>query len=265
MKIVVVVTDNSLSNELVAEHGLCVYVQTEKHNILADTGMSELTWENAEKLGIDIRNTDIVSLSHGHYDHSGGIMSFFEINKTARIFARESVFGNYYHADRYIGVDQEIKNLPTLCFTGSSFRLDDEVSFFSDIKANRFWPLSNAGLSEIKSGCSVPDDFKHEQCTVIKSERKTVLISGCAHNGILNIMDRFREIYGRNPDVVISGFHMNSPDEDMDAVKETAEELSKTETLYFTGHCTGNDAYSVMKQIMKDKLNFIYSGMEIYV
>ena len=112
----------------------------------------------------------------------------------------------------------------------------------------------------------VQDDFAHEQCLVIHEGTKSVLLSGCAHHGILNILDRYRELYGGDPDVVISGFHMMKrhgySDADITMIIDTALELRKLRTVFYTGHCTGVEPYNAMKKLMGDKLHYVHSGDE---
>lgn len=267
MKIIVLLENTASDERFGAEHGLSVYIETAKHRILADTGASDLTWKNALTLGVDLAAVDIVMLSHGHWDHSGGIMGLRAYNDTANIYMRRSAFNNYRHDDRYIGIDPAIRGIPTLRFTESAQRLDSEVSFFSDITGDRFRPQSNLVLSEEINGVLTPDRFRHEQCMVIESEGRTVLVSGCAHNGILNILDRFRELYHRDPDIVISGFHMMKATDHSDAeravILATARELASMNTIFYTGHCTGRPAYDLMKPIIAAKLRPISSGTVI--
>ena len=115
----------------------------------------------------------------------------------------------------------------------------------------------------------VQDDFKHEQCLVINEAGKKVLLSGCAHHGILNILDRYHELYGGYPDVVISGFHMMKKngytDEDITMIIDTALSLRKLNTVFYTGHCTGEEPYNAMKKLMGDKLHYVHSGDEIKI
>ncbi len=283
------------------EHGLSVYVETEKHKLLADTGASDKTWINARQLGVNLEEIETVILSHGHYDHSGGIMSFAEINKTAAIYMQKTALENYYHGDRYIGIDKGIADLPQLRLLSSenekgdlvdAVDLDEEISIFAGIRGRRLWPASNRVLSKrVLSDCmgevkeeQIQDEFDHEQCVVIRGKvaegikggvdvgtdgkkEKTILISGCAHNGILNILDRYQSIYGDTPDIVISGFHMMKKaeytEEEKKDILDTAEELAKLPTTFYSGHCTGQPAMDLMKPIMGDKLIQIHSGMNL--
>lgn len=111
------------------------------------------------------------------------------------------------------------------------------------------------------------DQFCHEQCLVIKTEGETLLLSGCAHNGILNILDRYKEIYGDEPDRVISGFHMMKKTEytekEKQNIRDTAHELKQYHTVFYTCHCTGIPAYEEMKEIMGEQLQYVHCGDEI--
>lgn len=267
MKIVNIIEDTTENNELFAEHGLCFYVETEKHKMLIDTGASALTWKNAEKLGIDLHLIDTVILSHGHYDHCGGVMSFAEINSHADIFMHKNAVNDFYNIkggfEKYIGIDKNILKLKQLKLIDSDLKIDEEISVFSNVIERINWPESNLTLRKRDNSQLVQDDFSHEQYVVIDSENKLVLISGCAHNGIINILNRFNLIYGRDPDYVFSGFHMNRnfdfSSEDLKAIEETADKLSKMKTEFYTGHCTGLPAFELLAERISN-IHLIYSG-----
>ena len=128
--------------------------------------------------------------------------------------------------------------------------------------------ILNLKLKMLAGGEKVCDDFSHEQCVVVSQGGKNILISGCAHNGILNILDRYRGIFGGYPDYVISGFHMMKRDgehtpEEISVIEQTAKELCGLETAFYSGHCTGESAFERMKAIMGDKLRALHSGDEI--
>ena len=250
-----------------AEHGLSLYIETQKHKILLDTGASGLFAKNAEKLGIDLTAVDTVVLSHGHYDHSGGIMTFAEINPTAKIYIRRNAGGEYYHDERYIGIDKRILSLPQLVFTDAFLEIDDELTLFSGIEGRKFFSKSNLALTERTDNGDIQDSFSHEQCLVISEGENKTLLSGCAHNGILNILDKYRRLFGNDPHTVITGFHMMKKteytDEEISIITETAKELLKTDIRFYSGHCTGIPAFNMMKEIMNGKLSAIHSGDKV--
>ncbi len=264
MKIITLMEDTVGASNVKAEHGLSVYVETKHHNLLMDTGASARTWENARKLGVDISKIDVVIISHGHYDHTGGLMEFARQNPMADIYMQQSAGGEYFHGERYIGIDKNIMELPHLHLVEGDYRIDDELYLFSKITGRTLWPESNLALSEKVNDTLVQDHFLHEQCLVICNGDEKILLSGCAHNGILNILSRFYEIYHGYPDVVISGFHMmkktDYTEDEINRIEKTAYELIKFPTEFYTGHCTGQTAFDIMKDIMGGQLHQIHSG-----
>ena len=253
------------------EHGLSFYIETENHRLLMDTGASDGFGYNAELLGIDLRNVDTLILSHGHYDHGGGIPAFVQRNPTAQIYMQRTAGLAYYAMEpegpKYIGIRPEILSYPGVHLLDGDLEIDGELTILAGITGRRRWSRSNLRLLRRAGEAYVQDSFDHEQVLVITRKGRRYLFSGCAHNGILNILDRFREKYGRDPDVVISGFHfMKDGDytpEELEDITETAKELSRMNTVFYTGHCTGQRAFERMKPILGDRLLALHSGMEI--
>uniref|UniRef100_UPI00405660A4 MBL fold metallo-hydrolase n=1 Tax=Acetatifactor sp. TaxID=1872090 RepID=UPI00405660A4 len=268
MNIVTLVEDTPGWEGCIYEHGLSFYVETEKHKLLVDTGATDAFLKNAEKLGIDLNEVDTVILSHGHYDHSGGIMPFTKVNTHAQIYLQNTAGGDYYSVrekgEEYIGIDKEILTLPQVRLLEGDVTIDEELSLFTNITGRRLWPKSNLRLKRKEKAAFVQDTFEHEQCLVITYKGRKLLLSGCAHNGILNILDKYRELYGAEPDVVISGFHMvrkEYSEETLQEIRDIAEELHQYKTVFYTGHCTGQVAFDVMKAIMGEQLCEIHSGL----
>lgn len=264
MKIVNLMEDTRGVEGCVYEHGLSFYIETPKHKLLLDAGATDKILQNAECLKVDLSQVDTLVLSHGHYDHSGGILAVAEQNTNMRIYMQRSAGHDFYHGERYIGIDKKILELPQLFLLDGDYKIDEELSVFSDIQGRRLWPKGNLVLQCLEGGTLIQDNFAHEQCLVIAAEGKRILLSGCAHNGILNILDCFRERYQCDPDVVISGFHMmqkkDYTEEDICNIRETAKELRKMRTTFFTGHCTGVPAFELMKEIMREQLQYVHCG-----
>ena len=268
MKIITLVENTCGREGCIAEHGLSLYIETAKHKLLLDAGQTDAVVKNAEVLGIDLSAVDTVILSHGHYDHSGGIMPFSQVNKTAQIIMQRRASEPHYNGEKYIGINRDILSLPNVRLTDGDIRLDDELFIFSGITGRRCYPQGNLKLSRLENGVKVPDDFSHEQCLVIDQGGKRWLLSGCSHNGILNILDRYREIFGGEPDHVITGFHMMKKDgehtgQEKDIIIQTAKELCLMNTVFYSGHCTGLPAFELMKSIMGDKLIALHSGERV--
>ena len=259
-------------------HGLSFYVETGKHKLLVDLGPSDETFKNAEKLGIDLTQVDTVILSHGHYDHSGGIMTFSNINPTAVIYMQESAGEDYYADDgadagdkryRYIGIDKDILNLPRIRRVQGDHSIDDELELFTIRERSHKIPFTNKRLLIRENGEYIRDDFRHEHYLVIHEGDKRILMSGCAHNGILSILDAYYEKYVSYPDVVISGFHLMKKteytEEELREVTDIGNELKNYPTMFYTCHCTGETAYQIMKEPMGGQLQYVRSGDEVRI
>lgn len=250
------------------EHGLSFYVKTKKHRLLVDSGATDMFLHNAELLGVDLAKVDTFILSHGHYDHSGGLMAFAETVPNAKIYLKDSAGGEYYHLmpefEKYIGIDKRITELPQVVKVSGNMRIDDELFLFTDINGKRYPEWSNRELVKKVGNDFIRDDFVHEQCLVISQGDRRILMSGCAHNGILSILDKYSELFGAYPDTVISGFHMmkkaDYTDEETEYIRQTARELMKTKALFYTGHCTGQSAFEIMKEVMGERLRGFHSG-----
>ncbi|WP_026835827.1 MBL fold metallo-hydrolase [Eubacterium xylanophilum] len=277
MKIINLIENTDGPSGCVSAHGLSFFIETKKHKLLVDLGPTEATLENARKLGIDLAEVDTVILSHGHYDHSGGIMPFSKINSEANIYMQRLSLEEHYsddgdescHRYRYNGIDKAIADLPQLQLLDGNHDIDEELSLFTIGNRTHKLPFANSRLLVKRGGEYIPDDFSHEQFLVMKSEKGNVLISGCAHNGILSIMDEYRKLFHGDPHMVISGFHLMKKtdynEDEINEISEIAYELRKYSAQFVTCHCTGIEAYEIMKTIMGDQLSYVHSGDEVYI
>lgn len=245
------------------EHGLSLYMETERHKLLFDAGASELFAENARAMGVDLSEVDIAVLSHGHYDHSGGLKRFLAVNESAKVYVSQYAFDEHYSgAERYIGVDKALKDSERVVLTGDYLKIDDELELFSCNDLERRIPTETHDLNALRFGALVPDDFRHEQYLLIRERGKRVLVSGCSHKGIVNIVDWF------HPDVLIGGFHFMNLDpltDGKETLSQAARELSACPATYYTCHCTGVSQYAFMKKRMGERLHYASCGMEIEV
>lgn len=272
MKIINLVEDTT-DGACLKEHGLSFYIETKKHKLLVDSGATDLFLHNADLLGVDLTQVDTCILSHGHYDHAGGLMAFAKINTDAKIYLKDSVGADYYHLlpdrARYIGIDKKIMDLPQIIKVTENVQIDDELFLFSNFDGKRYPVWSNQELKQKVGNTYIQDDFAHEQCLVISQGEQHVLLSGCAHNGILSILDNYLELFGAYPDTVISGFHMikknDYTEEEADYIRQTACELMRTKARFYTGHCTGRKAFAMMKELMGDQLQAFHSGFELEI
>lgn len=274
MIIKVLAENTSISEEFNSEHGLCLYVETKKHKLLFDLGASALFIENAKKMSIDLSEVDLVVISHGHFDHGGGLKAFLNVNSKAKIYLNQKAFNKHYANSpsgekAYIGLDEGLLPNERFIFVGDELIIDDELELFSNIKAKRLTLSGNQDLLMELGTSLVQDDFAHEQNLLLKEDSKTLLVAGCAHNGIVNIIDHLSTVKKRLVSHVIGGFHLynRSADkhEDPALVSQIGEYLKNTGPKYYTCHCTGIEPYKNLKEIMGEKIQYLATGSQMVI
>lgn len=253
MKIVTLLENTACREDLKAEHGLSLYIETGSHKILFDAGQSDAFADNAFKLGVDLEAVDFAVLSHGHYDHGGGLQRFLEINKTAPVYLSPHAFEGHFNArGKDIGLDPLLQRNDRLIFTDGETRLAPGLTLHRlDVS-----PADVSGLTVLENGVQKAEDFRHEQYLLVEEGGKQILFSGCSHKGILQIAEHFR------PDILVGGFHFMKI-EDEAALTQAAETLLQYPTRYYTGHCTGEEQFGCLKIIMGDRLHCLSTGAEL--
>lgn len=263
MRIVVLMENTACREDLAAEHGLSLYLETGDHKVLFDMGQSEAFADNAERLGVDLAQVDLAVLSHGHYDHGGGLRRFLQINGTAPVYVSPHAFGHHHNGmGRYIGLDQTMEGHPRLVPAEDGTVPGEGLCLRTYADRRPVYPVDPHGLQILRQDRLEPDPFLHEQYLLIREGEKTICVSGCAHRGVLNIMQWAR------PDVLVGGFHFKQilpQGEGAAMLDHAAQVLQGHPATYYTGHCTGTAQYAYLKERMGDRLRALSTGMEIWV
>lgn len=263
MRITALIENTAYSEEITAEHGLSLYLEIGCRRILFDAGQTDAFANNAARLGIDLSTIDTAILSHGHYDHGGGLARFLELNDHAPVYLTAGAFGAHYNGtEKYIGLDPALQKNGRLIFTGDETDLGGGMTLLTCNTRPRPYPTDSAGLLRRAGDWLVEDDFTHEQYLLIRENGHRILISGCSHKGIRNLAEWFL------PDVLVGGFHFKKLDPEGDgrtALDEAADALSRFSTGYYTCHCTGEAQYAYLKSRMGDQLHYLRGGQTIEI
>lgn len=252
---ITVLSENYVSKKgLKGEHGLSLFIETSQNKILFDMGQSGVFSENALSLGVDLSKADIAVLSHGHYDHGGGINAFFEQNSKALVYVNKNAFQDFYSKNGYIGLEKELKNNKRIICVDGETELFPHIKLISADKIPMIYDNFSNGFEKETQGKRETDDFLHEQYLQIEEQGKKYLFSGCSHRGVLNIVDYFK------PDVFVGGFHLVGLDESSSELEYVSEKLSNYNTSYYTCHCTGIEQYGVLKHSLKNKVKYVNCG-----
>jgi len=233
---------------LLGEHGLSFYVQAGKETLLFDTGGGYTLFHNSAKLNISLSSIDYLVLSHGHYDHTGGMKKLFKVATVQKFFAHPNVFRKRYIKDsdgeiREIGyrgpsmkvLSTKTKYIPVVCPTKitkdiiASGPIPRIVSFES-VEQNFF---SNIKEQKI-------DSFDDDQCLIIEERNNYIVLLGCCHSGLINTLTYLREnvLKKTKQIIIIGGLHLFNASEER--LHKTMKALSKYDIYsIYPCHCSG--------------------------
>ncbi len=260
-----------------AQHGVSFFIRLqyenkEVHHFLFDTGdYHEPILFNARKLNIPLDEIESIALSHSHYDHTGGLIGILkEIKKKERpIIAHPEVFKqSYYKGDftRNIGMENE-KTKEITESLGGIWKLSKEpveifphVSFMGEIpRITIFEQDVTLKLQTKVNDQWVSDEIEDDTGIYISTPKGVIVIAGCSHSGIVNIVKYAKQLSGKQVVAVIGGFHLHSASvARINHTIDALEELGVKEVI--TGHCTGGDAEYAFKQRFKKQFQKLHAG-----
>ena len=274
MRVTVLMENSTPSSRLAARHGLSLWLELDDgRRVLFDMGPDEAFLANAHTLGVDVTSADLAVLSHGHYDHGGGLPAFLAActrsGRDVPVYVREHAFEEHvsgtpehHHA---IGLDPALVADPRVRLVGEKHDLGGGLALFSTARRDHAIARSNARLlMRGADGGLVSDVFAHEQSLLVEEGGRRILVSGCSHGGILNLMDAAEELAGASLDAVVAGFHLMDPSggtvEDASLTRTLARELAARPARYLTFHCTGTDAFSLLRDALGERVGYLHVG-----
>lgn len=266
-----VLVENTGNEFVEGEHGLSLMIEYEGEKYLLDAGSTSLFMTNAEKLGEEILDISKCILSHGHYDHSGGFAEYLSKNGQATLYMMETAIGEYYSGSggniHYIGLSEElVKNFKEQF---SYVRKCTQLAPGVMIVPHQIRGLDKIGerakLYRKENEYYVPDDFAHEMSLVFETEKGLVICNSCSHAGASNIIREVQEALSeKSVYAFIGGLHLKGLTLTEEEVSRLCESLKGTGLKYlYTGHCTGEAAFQLLKRHMGAQVEALYSGKEI--
>lgn len=264
--------------DLHTEHGLSVYFESDGLKYLLDVGASDRFISNAEMLGIDIADIDVLIVSHGHADHIGGLAAFVENNTKATIFLSSHIRSNTFYSTRRlqkrkISINDDVfsQHFNRFVFVTDDVEIKKGVTLVCHVPLQFPTPKGNKTLLVADDSGERLDDFKHEISVLVSTPKGNIVFTGCAHKGLLNILAASQQTNPLMPLIAsVGGTHLLDGDENN--CYETTQELEVIASHFshqypfaqlFTGHCSGTNAVHVFTQVLGEKCQTFYTGMTI--
>lgn len=250
-----------------SEHGLSILIEFNGTHILFDTGKTDAFIQNAKVLGKDLTQVDYVVLSHSHYDHTGGLEAFLELNKTAKIILKKEVLDERWSIsqghNRKIGFPlrkrfQQLSN--RYKFIETTEEITPGLFIFPQIKKHLTHSFTDSYLYVQQDKQLVLDSFEDELFMAIELDKKLIVFTGCAHNGVENMLKtavdytQIKEI-----EFVVGGTHLNRGSQQQ--LENTISELKKFNIKRAAfNHCSGIQNIPLMNEKLQGSIEYGYGG-----
>lgn len=260
----IILAENTVEKrKLLAEHGLSVYFKYNGQQYLFDTGQGEVLVSNAIKLGIDLSEINTVFLSHGHDDHTGGLNKLLKIKPEIRVFAHSDIFQPKYKkvADslEFIGTDLDQSDISN--FTAAENKIAAAAGIYNtgEIPAPKASYINDRYVVENEEG-ETTDPFDDDTSLYIETESGIVILLGCSHKGVKNIIEEIKASVGdKKIAAVLGGMHLKRSSRE--EIKELIEYFRELELdLLAPMHCTGRLAAVMFKEALGDTVQLASVG-----
>lgn len=261
---ITLLTDDSVRKRgLLAEHGLSLWIESDRHKIVFDTGQTDVYLKNAQMLGLDLEQAQAIVISHGHYDHGGGLAWFPLRESGPRVYLHPEAtlpkFGlakNLEEPHRPVGLPwriDQIKHLDQIVtHNTSTLAIADNLYLCAEIPVvTDFEPVNTSLLVEKNDQVQV-DAMHDEQVLVCTCKKGLVVVVGCSHPGIVNILKYVHLFFSEQPiHAVIGGMHLeNASPIRLQQTIDYFRQMGITKVVPL--HCTGSQAVWTMKQQLGD-------------
>lgn len=266
---ITILVDNQAGPGLTTEHGFSLWIEADGHHILFDTGQGPALPVNAGTLGVDLRQTDMVVLSHGHYDHTGGIPHVLQVAPNAHVYCHPGVVQPRYSlrngSPKPAHMPSEamaaLDRLPekNLHWTSEAVRLSENIGLTGPIPRQTTFE-DTGGAFFLDPEARHADPIEDDLALWIRTDQGLVVCVGCCHAGIINTLTHVRRLSGVAPiRAVIGGLHLLNADRRRLNHTLAAMQTMPIETV-IPCHCTGDRAMDELEAVMGAKTRRSSSG-----
>jgi len=261
---VTILMDNAAADNLQSEHGVSLWLEFGDKRVLFDTGQTDRILGNASVLGINLQSTDAIVLSHGHYDHTGGLNAVVEISLHSTLYLHpEAMQSKYSQRDktvRMIGMSDSVKEaIRVLADNKRVVWTEMPTEIFPGLFVTGKIPRNNdfedsGGSFFTHQGCQETDELPDDQAIYFMTKQGLVILLGCAHAGVVNTMDYITNMTNqRNVYAIVGGMHLvNASRERLGGTIEVFRQYHVQ--LIIPLHCTGSNAIQYLQASLSKKI-----------
>jgi 7,8-dihydropterin-6-yl-methyl-4-(beta-D-ribofuranosyl)aminobenzene 5'-phosphate synthase len=258
------------SHDLLAEWGISFLIETGRETILFDTGKTITVAHNVAALGVNLNQVSKIVLSHGHYDHTGGLRQMLQrIGKDIEVIAHPDIWAPKYRhrkgeKDRHIGIPfqrQELESLGAVfVLTSESVKVAENCITTGEVPMVTDYETIDSGLFVKTDSGWQPDKLLDDLSLIIDTEPGLVVVLGCAHRGVINTLHHARKLTGGKPiHAVLGGSHLVNASRER--VQRTVADLKKLDVQKMgLCHCTSLPAISTLAHEFGDRFFFNITG-----
>lgn len=265
-----VLSDNRSTYGLLKEHGLSFFIEVDEKALLLDTGAGRNFLYNASDMGLSLKKTQALILSHGHYDHTGGMGELLHLYPNLPLYAHPSILsrhysrhddGNFYNIGIHSSHRELIQSFPKEQWIPVEEKKEIVPGVFgvSSIEREEKYSLGTRGFFQDTEGLkadSVPDDLS----LLIRQNGMDHLICGCCHSGLKNTIKHLKRHFSSlSLHTLMGGFHLShASDAQIEDLGQWIESLNIKRLI--CSHCTGDRAYEIWSELLSIKVEQSSTG-----
>jgi len=268
IRITVLVDNTANDNSLKCEHGFSCLIEADGHRVLFDTGAKDALLENSEALGVDLGELDALVLSHGHYDHTGGLAAICDHLGILSVVAHPNIIGP--HRSRRTGHDRDIGtpkasrvalDLLHCVYQNTAMEVTDGIWTTGEIP--RTTTDTRSGELFTDSAGTQPDLVLDDMALVLRHQAGLVVLLGCAHAGVLDTLARVEQLFSGEPLLgLLGGMHLDGATSE--TISTVTQTLQRSPLLFVApGHCTGDAAKEAMLTAFGTRYRHVCVGMQL--
>ncbi len=268
LRVMALVENSVFTRGLLAQHGLSFLIEADGRRALFDTGQGRVIVDNARQLGVPLDTVETIVLSHGHYDHTGGLADVLHAGGGRKLLLHPAALAPKYvrrqnppHSE--IGIPEPSRqalesNHQAIVWTQTPTEVLPGLHATGEIPRHSLEDVG--GAFYLDESCQDPDPLRDDQALFAECAAGLVIIFGCAHSGVINTLEYVAQLTGRGKvHAVLGGMHLLQASSER--IEATADALERREVeRIMPCHCTGSQALSLFRARFGDRVKECPTG-----